>query len=436
MRSRVERSLRAGNGLRKLSMCCVLSCLTLGFVAEAAAQNPHAGHAHPHSDDKRDDKQTRHVHQKPTARSAAEVTDPRGQLDAMPQRTALLQRAEAELASGDAAAAIESFDRAALMLHAPDTEMGLVRGYMQAGEYRRALAFCAHTAGAHREAAAPGALYAWLLQAGGQNDFAQRTLAEALTRHPADKVLLQARAALTNAQPVTDALLLETPHRLAPHVVMQAGQAQPAATSRVLASGVLLASGTQALAPLSALPVSALQNSAPLWLRNGLGHTTQAVVAQRLEALGLAVLSLNAPLPIDQPHSLLTALQDPFGGSPGFVVAYSPSLTDQAAWPWLHAGFHGTATPRGERALGIDVPPSTHGGLVLDAAGRWAGVALTDAAGRALLVPVSALRVALPASDFSDAPAAAVGAPTTRMSGDLVYERALRFSLQVIAVSQ
>ena len=55
------------------------------------------------------------------------------------------------------------------MLHAPDTEAAQVRAHMQAGDYRRALAFGAHAASAHRRDWPAGtALYAWLLQAGGQ----------------------------------------------------------------------------------------------------------------------------------------------------------------------------------------------------------------------------------------------------------------------------
>jgi tetratricopeptide (TPR) repeat protein len=373
-----------------------------------------------------------HDHRKPPARSSAAVTDPRSDSAMLQQRTALLQRAEAELARGDATAAIDHFDRAAMLLHAPDSEMGLVRAYMQAGDYRRALAFCAHTAGAHREAAAPGALYAWLLQAGGQDEFARRTLADALTRHPSNAVLLQTQAALANAQPLTGALVLTAPHRLAPFAVMQAGQSEPPATAKVVASGVLLASGQHALVPLTSI-----QGSAALWLRNGLGHTTQAVVTRRLDALGLAVLDLPTPLPLSQTqtqtHALPTAPQDPFAGSPGYVVAHSLSSTNNAAWPWLYAGFHGAATQRGDRVLGIEVPAASHGGLVLDAAGRWAGVALIDAQGRALLVPVSALRGALPLSDFSDATTTVMDAAPSRISADLAYERALRFSLQVIA---
>jgi hypothetical protein len=211
--------------------------------------------------------------------------------------------------------------------------------------------------------------------------------------------------------------------------VMQAGQADLPAATRVVASGVLLASGQRAVLPLHAVPVGS-----SVWLRNGLGHTTQAVVVQRLDTLGLAVLSLTSALPMGEKTLMPTATQDPFAGSSGYVVMHSLSLSNQAAWPWLHAGFHGAATPSGDRVLGIAVPAESRGGLVLDAAGRWAGVALTDSQGRALLVPVSALCAALPATDFSEAPPPAVGAASTRMTADLAYERALRFSLQVNAL--
>jgi tetratricopeptide (TPR) repeat protein len=399
-----------------LVMCSVLLHVSAVMAQDGAHDRAH-GHVH-------------RAAQKPEkGRTAAAVTDPRTNSASMPERAALLQLAEAALQRGDSAAAIDHFDRAAMLLHAPDTEMGLVRAYMQAGEYRRALAFCAHTAGAHREAAAPGALYAWLLQAGGQNEFAKRTLAEALGRHPVDAVLLQAQTALVSAQPITDALLLNGPHRLAPFAAMQADQADVPRAARVVASGVLLASGQRAVLPLHAVPAGS-----SVWLRNGLGHTSQAVVAQRLDTLGLAVLSLTAALPIAEKNLMPAATQDPFAGSPGYVVTHSPSLSNQAAWPWLHAGFHGPATPSGDRLLGIAVPAESGGGLVLDAAGRWAGVALTDPHGRALLVPVSALRAALPATDFSEAPPLAVGAASSRMTADLAYERALRFSLQVMAL--
>ncbi|HEX7687267.1 MAG TPA: hypothetical protein VF453_06155, partial [Burkholderiaceae bacterium] len=86
-----------------------------------------------------------------------------------PARAALVAHAEDELARGHAAAAMDDFERAGQMQHTPDAEMGLIRAELQDGQYRRALAFCAHTAGEHLEAADGGALYAWLLRMGGQD---------------------------------------------------------------------------------------------------------------------------------------------------------------------------------------------------------------------------------------------------------------------------
>ena len=47
--------------------------------------------------------------------------------------------------------------------------------------------------GAHRDSAAAGALYAWLLRAAGQAAFADRTLNATLERAPQDPVALAAR---------------------------------------------------------------------------------------------------------------------------------------------------------------------------------------------------------------------------------------------------
>ena len=100
------------------------------------------------------------------------------------ERADLLASGEQALARRDVDAALLAFDRAALILHAADTEIALVRAYMQGGDYRRALAFGAHTAGAHLDVVGGSALYAWLLHAGGQSAIAQRLIDEAQGRAP------------------------------------------------------------------------------------------------------------------------------------------------------------------------------------------------------------------------------------------------------------
>ena len=70
--------------------------------------------------------------------------------------------AEAQALSG---VARRSAAHAAAMQHAGAIETGLVRAALQAGDYRQALALCAHTAGAHADEPAAGALHRWLPRA-------------------------------------------------------------------------------------------------------------------------------------------------------------------------------------------------------------------------------------------------------------------------------
>lgn len=352
-------------------------------------------------------------------------------------RSTLLGRAESELARGQTAAATDAFDRAASMLHAPDTEMGLVRAYMQAGQYRRALAFCAHTAGAHRESAPAGALYAWLLRVGGQAAIAERVLSDTLERAPQDGISLEVRRAFMAPLPVATGTMLQAPHRMAPQAVMQQGQPPLPDAARVVASGVLIHDGTLALVPNSAVRAAP---SGVLWVRNGLGQTSQGQVdgrVQALEHLGVTVLRLAAPL--DTVGAQAVAPRDPFAGSAGFALHYAESGAAGAAWPWLHQGFFGSFQGNaGLRRLGIDLANGPHGGPVLDAAGRLAGIALQGADHEALMLPASVwqrlLEVAPVASSASAASPAAPARPPGAIPADEAYEAGLRLALQVIAL--
>lgn len=78
---------------------------------------------------------------------------------AAPQREPLLRDAEQALRHGEVARATTLLDRAGQLGHAADTEMLQVRTMMQAGNYRHAVGFLAHTAGEHQESTDPVALY-------------------------------------------------------------------------------------------------------------------------------------------------------------------------------------------------------------------------------------------------------------------------------------
>ena len=369
-------------------------------------------------------------------RSPAAITDARANDPVLAvARAALLERAESALARGDTPAALEAFEQAAMMLHAPDTEMGLVRTYLQAGQYRRALAFCAHTADSHLEAPAAAALYAWLLRAGGQAAVADRVLDQSLSRAPADPVSLQVHEAFKTRLPTASGLLLQTPHRMAPASVTEGLGLPIPEAARVVSSGVLIAGGTLAL-----VPTASLAGRVPklLWVRNGLGRASEASVddeaGRTLQGSGVTVLRLATPLERDA--SPAPAAHDPFAGSPAFVLDYAAGESAAAAWPWLNPGFLGSNLNRGGlRRLGIEVPDGPHGGPVFDANGDLAGIALRGDAEGAVMLPVSQWRHAtgVEAAQLQVAAAGATPAPRRmRISADEVYERALGVALQLI----
>jgi S1-C subfamily serine protease len=324
-----------------------------------------------------------------------------------PAVLALLATAESALARGDAEAARSAFEQAAALEHTADIETGWVRAQMQAGEYRRALAFAAHTAGAHPNDPEGASLYAWLLFLGGQETVAQQVLARAVQRLP------------------QDALLAETRERLAPGAVHRPWPYHPEALgdpvplhARVTGSALLLADAAHALVPLGLL-----EGGAAVWVRNGLGRTSRAEVLRRDEASGLAVLRLAHPL--DAPVALALAPREAFPGSPGFVVGYTADAAAQPAWPRLSTGFLGLPAQGNQaRRLGIDVPHGSAGAPVFDAFGRVVGVVLpAQADAQHGMASVASLR------GWMAAPAETSAAPR---APDELYERALRSSLQLI----
>lgn len=348
-----------------------------------------------------------------------------------PERTVLLAEGEAALSHGQVDQALRRFERAASLAHAADTEMALVRTWLQAGDYRHATSFGAHTAGAHRQVVEGAVLYAGLLAIGGQQEAANRLLDEAAGRFPSAPMLAAVRRWM--AAPGAEPEPVLQPVRLAPYA---SGPGTPRA-ARVVASGVLIDQGRHALVPLDGLD----QAGAPQ-VRNGLGQTADARTVRRDPALGVALLALmpalaSRSLPralgdsaVEQPLPAAAA-RDPFPGSPGYAVEFRPDPHARPAWPWLRSGFQGAVDARSaQRALGIEMPPGPRGGPVLDAAGRWAGIALRSG-GADRLLPVSALR-----RSFAPwiGPASADGSPLPRVAVDEVYEGALRLTLQLIAV--
>lgn len=365
-------------------------------------------------------------------RTTARVMHPRAAATpGMPEREALLEAAETALARGLVSTAILGFDQAATMLHASDTEMGLVRAWMQEGEYRRALAFAAHTAGAHLDSPAAGALYAWLLRIGGQGAVASRVLAQTHERAPADPVVAATLRAFEAQSPVASGALLDVPQRMAPQAVILGVPAPLPSGVRQISSGVLLGDGQRAL-----VPVEAIRGAQRIWVRNGLGQTAVALVETVPDALavpGFALVRLSSRL---DAGNLALASRDPFPGSPGASVAYATAADSEAAWPWLVQGFFGAFSGSdGMRKLGIAAPPAHSGGPVFDAAGRLAGISVRDTEGHNLMVPASLFRGIVESGAQTSAPQTADGSrPATRIGIDQVYEQGLKVALQVLTL--
>ncbi len=357
----------------------------------------------------------------PTTSTAATPSLPNAALMAarMQERTQLLARGEAALARSDTDAALSAFESAANILHAADTEMGLVRTYMQTGQYRRALAFGAHTAGAHLDEAGGAALYAWLLHLGGQPVFAQRLMSEAQARVPSHPLLASVHQQLQANAPLASAAMLQAPVRLAPY------GPSTCASARVISSGLLIDKGRRAL-----VPIASLGTSSKLWVRNGMGQHSAARVERKLADLQLAVLTLSTPLPIDEAFTL--APSNVFPGSVAYAVEYVPSNDATPRWPILRTGFVGDATDKGQsRLLNLSLPPHPRGGTVLDAAGRLVGVAVHRHGALDRIVLTSQLYQRL---GTSLGPMPEAGAERQRASVDQIYEAALRNSLQLIGM--
>ena len=185
-------------------------------------------------------------------------------------------------------------------------------------------------------------------------------------------------------------------------------------------------------------------------MRNGIGQRVSATVLTRLPSIGVALLQLDKPLPVaDAPAA---AANQVFPGSAGFAVEYTANPGSEAAWPVLHTGFLGGMTNNparpDERALGITMPPGPHGGPVFDAAERLIGKALAPlgllqkAAGAApILVSAATLQRALgqvaPSARLGASPPSSGSAPVAalaRVPVDVIYENALRTTLQLITL--
>lgn len=334
--------------------------------------------------------------------------------------------AEAALAQRAPAAALQLFQQAAALDDAtPDAELGMVRAYLQGGEYRQALAFAGLVAGEHvaqrADPRAQGgvrlvhegqavALLAWLQYLGGRRQQAVQALdiAQAeqppATRSARERAALRAVAARMRDEPLADA----SPLRLDPYA-----EDIPGATA--LATGIVLPDGV--LAPADALRGA----NGKLWVRNALGEVRGATVVRVDD--GLARLRLAAPF--SAPAHVPSAAQGAIG-SPAYLVTQAASVAPR--WPLLRAGFLARAGD-GTQTLVLDgaLNEAAASGVVFDAYGHLLGFARASASGSPRIVQVVA------ADDADGIPATTA---VTRMTVEAVYEQALPALVTVLRTAR
>jgi hypothetical protein len=302
----------------------------------------------------------------------------------------LVAAGDEALLSGDAGAATVLFGRAAEREHSSDIERGIVRAHMQGGHYRRALAFAAHVARAHPEAAG-SQLFAQLLDVGGQPELARRVLSR--TASPA--------AASTPLGPAATGAKLTS-------------------LSNTRSTGMVVDAGRHVVAPASTLP-----GAGRLWVRDALGRCTLATRMRVDEKSGLALLQLVEPWH-DTPSPALGDRAS-FAGSVAHAMAHASS-SSEPAWPSLRSGFLGAVPGEVHLAIPRFEAHRLPGGGVFDAQGRWTGI-WVDGPTRddALLVPAYSLLLRL------DIPVMSTAEPRRPM--DEIYERAMRWTVQVLAAA-
>jgi len=106
----------------------------------------------------------------------------------------LVAQAQTALANGQPQQAAELYEKAAGYGESATAEIGLVRAYLQAGEFKKTMAFANLVAAEHADVTDTAALLAYLEDREGQTAPALAKLGEALKNHPDDAALLGAYA--------------------------------------------------------------------------------------------------------------------------------------------------------------------------------------------------------------------------------------------------
>lgn len=352
----------------------------------------------------------------------------------------IMSAASRALAAGDTARAADLFEQAARIDDAtPEAEIGMVRAYLQGGEYRKALAFATLVAGEHLGSSKAEAFLAWVEFIGGQKQFALKRLDAALAQAPSNPDLREVRARIRAMAGVEAYVPSATTTLALDPVVPLQEDIFDAAAMQTRASGVVVANGTRVLTGAAAVAGA----SGNLWVRNGLGYMRPAVIEHVDGQTGVTVLRLEEPF---QPAVSMDVWQTArvFPGSPCYVVDFPALGLNRPVWPVLSAGLLGRmgAQPR-TMDLTVKLPAGPRGGAAFDSAGRLLGLVLPVVAPervvpdqasrpeRILLAP--ALQAFVPAA-IPDPSQVTTDAGRPRLSIQEIYELALPVVVTISSV--
>jgi hypothetical protein len=274
----------------------------------------------------------------------------------------LLRSAEASLAKLDGATALNLFEKAAAIVHDSDVEVGIVRAHMQAGQFQRALSFCAHASGAHLDEPAPALLYAHLLKISGQTAYAEKLTGEYRTRFGG-------------------ATSKHAPVKLAPYF----DAAGLPANAKMFSSGLCLPDGKHVAIPAASL-ASVKQK---FWVRSSYGLLSEAVLESVVDKTGLAILKLKRPVTLENVAPLVINAKPAFPGSVAFGLTFKQQLP--LSWPLLWSVFMGNPIQSDPSRRQLDTPdhmPPPMGATVFDQTGAAIGM-MAPSKSKLQLVPLN-----------------------------------------------
>ena len=168
----------------------------------------------------------------------------------------LVAGAESALASGDAQKAAEMYEQAAAIGESAPAEIGLVRAYLQTGEFRKAVSFANLVAAEHADVTETAALLAYIEDREGHTAPALAKLKDELNKHPNDVALFAAnmeilldRQATPQAIEQLDAWITQNPpqgdiYRLRARAALAAGKYDEVRNWRLKAAQAYEAAGS------------------------------------------------------------------------------------------------------------------------------------------------------------------------------------------------